>query len=83
VSRAELPEDLVALVEAIAGSERLRNWIVTYRGISESQRAIEFALLIERMRNAGEDADLIRTASWIEVPEIYRALCLILEEQPH
>ena len=83
MSRAELPEDLVALVEAITGNERLRNWLVTYRGISESQRAVEFALLIQRMRNAGEDADLIRKAAWIEVPEVYRALCATVEEQPH
>jgi hypothetical protein len=80
VSDTELPEALVRLAQVVAQDSGLRARVLSFRELSEANRGEAFRLLAERMKAASEDADLTDAVALLAKPEIFSAVCGVLEE---
>ena len=79
MSSAELPEELVTLVQVLAEDDALRGWFERVGAASDVVRVAELHRVAGEMEAGGEEARLVKAVRLLAHPHVFQGACAALK----
>ncbi len=74
-----MTEELIAFVRVLAEDKRLRDWLAGLDGLPENLRLTQIGQMAARMRQQGENDELIELIKWLSDRRAFDAVMRTLE----